>query len=767
MIFAENSTKLHELGYNVLPCRGKEPMPVLFKYWLTNKQPVEVVDGWSLMYPDSNIAVMTGIDVVVVDVDTLDKELTKKARALCKELLPPTPMVKIGKKGFSLFYRGTGIKKHNSRTLALDILAQGCYTVIPPSIHPETKQQYMWESGSVLTHVKELEEITEEMIENLKNAFQAHGIFKPATVRAAMSGHISHDGGCARGNRNNYFSQFVWDLICNREIKSKPLTDQDIVEKLLEEDALHLGADNYFGDASEWRGSADRVANARQFFQRHLKAAIEKDAIYPNYFKPRVEQSVIESSVESGVKEMAIDEMSKLNHYHFIESQRKRLFELIPKDGLIEWTMAYTFETSNSKSPVMPFVGALGLCSVLAGNVYSVLNNWSNLYLMTVAFSGSGKSFPQKAIIKILNQAGRGAESLIGVRSYGSAEGILSDLPLRPKRSRIDLYDEFGSFLKEIKDGKHFKKAKEVVMNMWSESSSETGSRALARNSVLTIKNPCITMLGFTTPDEFKDNIDKNFVKSGLGTRFMYFCDDLLPTDARELSMRSKILIHPEIINRVRDIWSIQPEREESSGTVISVNSMKEPSDYEKACLDAHRVSLVPYGLELTVSARDYLNLVVKRATEAIHAYQEGVDIGETDYRSSILTRKVEQVLRLSLCYAVSQNKRDVIDVEHLEWAERVFDYQLANVTYHMDGVFDRVFSAEQVYSALRRWFIARKVVSRSEFKRQLIKLSRGRSLDQIDRDLSMIEKTFLEENILEVTKKTHNRSIYWHCTVS
>lgn len=763
MIFQEWSEKFHELGYNVLPCRGKDPVAVLFRHWLYNVQPSEVVQGWADLYPDSNIGIMCGNGLVVIDVDTIDKEQTLKARAICTRLLPPSPMEKTGKKGFSLFYRAEAIRTFKPQTLAIDILGIGSYTVVPPSNHPETGRPYRWSDDVQLTHIKELPEISQEHIDALLGAFESHALFKPKT---ASTHSVTHDGGCAKGNRNNYFSSLAWDLITHRELANTPLTDDQIVQQLLNEDSLHLGADSYFGDSIEWKGRTDRVQNAKTFFNRTLKSAQDKEAIYPCYYKPLSEQPKGERViVEPPQIPETVAELGIFQHHQFIASQRERLMHLIPRDGLIEMMMAYTLEMSNSRSPVLPFTGALGMCSVLASNTYSVKDNWSNLYMMAVAFSGRGKSFPQKAIIRVLNKVGGGAEALIGSRTYGSSQAILSDIPIRPKRSRIDLYDEFSSLLKGMKDSKHLGAAKEILMNAWSEGSSETGSRALFGKSVLTIKNPCITLLGYTTPDEFKDNVDKNFISSGFGARFLYFYDDLLPSDRTEIHDDDRVVhIAPSIVGRVREIFAIKPVEEDVGGTVINVGTVSDNDEYMKACLHAARVQLVPYRLFLSRDATAYYNKITARQDNAIHSFQEGKPKGFMDYRVPIMTRKGEQICRLALSYAISQNKREAVDVEHLEWSERVWDYQFDNIQYHLEGTFsNNMISPARIEQAIKGWLLERKgqTFRRTELRDKARSMYPNMSGQQFNREIDALCQTFADDGLITVKQGVGtNRSV-------
>ena len=82
--------------------------------------------------------------LVAVDVDSTNDEELK----IIYDLLPESPVVKIGKKGETRFYKHSGEDEIKSiRTkhgTAIEFFGSKKYTVVPPSIHPETRSSYHW-----------------------------------------------------------------------------------------------------------------------------------------------------------------------------------------------------------------------------------------------------------------------------------------------------------------------------------------------------------------------------------------------------------------------------------------------------------------------------------------------------------------------------------------------------------------------------------------------------------------------------------------------
>lgn len=180
MIYGKVAKKLAEKGFAVTPLRGKAP----------------VINGWETTTPETvrtdskfakyNIGLLCGrpSGLIVVDVDTPDRELELKMYSV----LPKTPLMKKGKKGINFFYRYSGedtLKIHNpidKRKVELEIISTGRQTVIPRSIHPESKKPYIWcdkngdESNTHLLNVErsQIPPLPSEVIIELKRIIAEH-----------------------------------------------------------------------------------------------------------------------------------------------------------------------------------------------------------------------------------------------------------------------------------------------------------------------------------------------------------------------------------------------------------------------------------------------------------------------------------------------------------------------------------------------------------------------------------------------------------------
>lgn len=144
-IFADWCDKYTGMGMNVTPLNGKRPF--LSEWQLANHDYDDLTDK----YPKCNIGLICGelSGVIAIDIDLKDDELINRVL----NIIPPSEYRKRGAKGLTLFYRYQGEvngKLFFNGETAIELLSTGNQTVLPPSIHPDTKKPYTWDYQSLL-----------------------------------------------------------------------------------------------------------------------------------------------------------------------------------------------------------------------------------------------------------------------------------------------------------------------------------------------------------------------------------------------------------------------------------------------------------------------------------------------------------------------------------------------------------------------------------------------------------------------------------------
>lgn len=157
MIFRNNAPKYWEKGLPAIPLHkwdtindkgvsiGKAPCLNQWQRFNCYMPTYAEQQEWLAKYPDGNIGLPLGEQsrCVALDIDTDNpNEL-----ALIDRLVPKSPWARVGKKGKVLMFKYNGektfrIKDNTGRTIC-ELLSSKTQVVLPPSIHPDTKQPYV------------------------------------------------------------------------------------------------------------------------------------------------------------------------------------------------------------------------------------------------------------------------------------------------------------------------------------------------------------------------------------------------------------------------------------------------------------------------------------------------------------------------------------------------------------------------------------------------------------------------------------------------
>lgn len=248
-IFSDWCDKFIGMGLNVTPLNGKRPF--LAEWQLANHD----YDELTVKYPKCNIGLILGelSGVIAIDIDLIDQELIDRALAI----LPASEIRKRGQKGLTLFYRYQGElpqKLFFNGSTAIELLSTGNQTVLPPSIHPETKLPYKWDYESLLDcNAHDL-----PLLDYDKTWVRLQHLFGEKKSSAKATFHdIKGEFG-----RSPHGSYLRCQNVASRLIKAKtPI--QDAIEELIKKDKELHGSIPFFEDP--------RFAHTGSIYSRALK----------------------------------------------------------------------------------------------------------------------------------------------------------------------------------------------------------------------------------------------------------------------------------------------------------------------------------------------------------------------------------------------------------------------------------------------------------------------------------------------------------------
>jgi hypothetical protein len=137
--------------------------------------------------PGAGIGLLMGKNISAIDLDNDEIALA------LYDVLPDTPCRKYGQRGETLFYFAPGLpsKKYKiNGQCVVEVLGVGSQSVLPPSIHPDTHQEYRWTGTKTLDDIKEANELPflfTDIFETIEKVLANFG-WKPEPERPASNG---------------------------------------------------------------------------------------------------------------------------------------------------------------------------------------------------------------------------------------------------------------------------------------------------------------------------------------------------------------------------------------------------------------------------------------------------------------------------------------------------------------------------------------------------------------------------------------------------
>ncbi len=172
-IFQQVASSYIKQGLPIVPAAGKRPIVSGFGTFATSGMEDEAIWEYAESYPDANIALLVGgkSRIVALDFD-YDGYEAQEYEQMIRNLLPPICVEKVGKKGFTAFYKSdlSTVRKNASDRRAFEVLSTGTCTIMPPSMHPDG-MRYRWVKNDLCTFdLDNLPELTRKDYEALSLA---------------------------------------------------------------------------------------------------------------------------------------------------------------------------------------------------------------------------------------------------------------------------------------------------------------------------------------------------------------------------------------------------------------------------------------------------------------------------------------------------------------------------------------------------------------------------------------------------------------------
>jgi len=194
--------------------------------------------------------------------------------------------------------------------------------------------------------------------------------------------------------------------------------------------------------------------------------------------------------------------------------------ELFCVPGFIEQVMAFTLANAPYPNKALAFCGALALQSFLAGRKVCTSGDLrTNLYLLALASSGTGKEFPRKVNARVLLEAG-----LVGslADKFASGEGIQDALVRSP--AMLFQNDEMDGVLRQINLDRDNRRESipNILLTLYTSANDVYPIRVKAgQKETVHVDQPHLTLFGTATPQYFYESLSQRMLTNGFFARMI------------------------------------------------------------------------------------------------------------------------------------------------------------------------------------------------------------------------------------------------------
>lgn len=627
-VFSDFALKYYESGYNVIPLKPSTKIPFITNWsqWCETKLATFQVEMWANTFSNCNIGIALGSvsNVIALDFDyNIDGIHTE-----IMDLLPSMPVRKVGARGFTAFFKYNGElpkKWYKDGKSVIELLSTGNQTVLPPSIHPDTKEPYKWLTLDTLLTISASE------LPTLPPNFIAK-----VDEKLGYKRHIK-----------SYSSNNSHETINSKEVE-KALTfipSHEYAVWVTVGMALHHGLkDSGFDLWDAWSRKAPNYDASKM---------AGKWASFGKCTSPVTIATIFHYAISYGYHPVAHEEplgfeittdfiintnisSSSTNTTDFPEY-------LLDAPGLPGEIATWINATSIKRQPIL----ALGAAICASGTIFAhKIRNDSNLrtnfMVLGLAESGSGKNHARECI-KSLFQACELSQYTFG--KFASDAGLLNALS-ETNGIGLALIDEIGRELKVLNGrhaGGHELRLLTLMMEIYSDAGTVyDGKRYASAENCKQLVQPCLNIYGTSVPKRFYDSMSSDESIDGFLARWLIFpSNDIDPP----LQMKGNLENPPErLIENIQYIKTMATYKEPTNAVVLLSPT---PNPKIIQCTDGAKELLD----ELTVTCND----------NRIKEIKNGGNL------APIWARTREHAIKLAL--VAHPYREGVIDINTMRWA--------------------------------------------------------------------------------------------------
>ena len=320
--------------------------------------------------------------------------------------------------------------------------------------------------------------------------------------------------------------------------------------------------------------------------------------------------------------------------------------------GFVTQVMDFTLSAAPYPNVGLAFCGAMALQSFLAGRKACTPGDLrTNIYLLALASSGTGKEFPRKVNSHILFQVG--LAGALGDK-FASGEGIQDALV----RTGAMLFqnDEMDGVLRQINlDHENRRESiPNILLTLYTSANDVYPIRVKAgQKEAIQVDQPHLTLFGTATPQYFYESLSQRMLTNGFFARMSII--DVGRRGAGQTPGSARNV--PESVLEIARWWA---EYQPGSGNLQAFHP--EPRE-------------VPFEPDAAMAVEQLRTMTEAEYNRAEEAKDE---VGRTAW-----SRTCENAKKLALIYACSENHQEpAISLPAVEWATAFAMHQTRRQLY-------------------------------------------------------------------------------------
>jgi len=296
--------------------------------------------------------------------------------------------------------------------------------------------------------------------------------------------------------------------------------------------------------------------------------------------------------------------------------------------SMVEAALATAPKPQKSLTTLAALIGMAGGCN---GHYQMPSGLRPNLYGLGVAPTGSGKDHALKVAKAVADASGG---KLFG--EAGSGQGLEDNL--ESYTGTLAVIDEIAHELAATGNPNapsHLRAAEGMYLKLFSESAGNHQTRLLAGKSSKTIAHPCLSMIGFATPEGLGMALGEGSITSGLmGRMLMAEASTCVPS------------------RRIKDVFTL-------------------PEDVKRAAPLIARAPAFAFGNEAETSIAIGLTPEAEAKLDGVLAqFDKATETAASEGERALLARSYEKVERICAVLAIWETpKSPVVTLEMVNWA--------------------------------------------------------------------------------------------------